>query len=146
MRTRKLKFGFFVVVLAVFAVSAAFGQENVLYSAIRQAKEENMEFQRLPSVFVQESTPQDKSLSSKFNNMEEVQFLTYDTSKLTALNKAVRLDIPFKNKNLSLELMEVPEAFYDYEVVTSSGGEKSPANRNFKHYRGIVNDDSNSVA
>ncbi|MDR2691100.1 MAG: hypothetical protein LBB73_02195 [Dysgonamonadaceae bacterium] len=74
MRTRKLKFGFIVIVLSIFAESAAFGQESVLYSAIQKAKEENVEFQRLPSVFVQESTPQDIRLSSKFNNMEEWLF------------------------------------------------------------------------
>jgi hypothetical protein len=127
----------------VLAVSPVFGQENVLYSSIQQAKAANVEFQALPSVLVRESAPDDKLLSSKFNNIEEVQFFTYDASGLTGAGRAISLDIPLKKGTLSLELMEVSDAFYEYEVVTSDG-ETYPANRNFKHYRGIVRNDPNS--
>jgi hypothetical protein len=58
---------------------------------------------------------------------------------------AISLDIPLKKGSLSLKLTEMPDAFYDYEVVISDG-EAYPANRNFKHYRGIVRDDQNSLA
>jgi hypothetical protein len=119
MKTRKVKFSFWVFVLAV---STVFGQENILYSNIQQAKAENVEFQALPSVLVRESAPDDKLLSSKFNNVEEVQFFTYDASMLKSAGRAISLDVPLKKGNLSLELMEVPDAFYEYEVVTSEGG------------------------
>ncbi|MDR2041609.1 MAG: M12 family metallo-peptidase [Tannerella sp.] len=140
MKTRKMKFSFVVLILAV---SAVFGQENVLYSNIQQAKVSNVEFQTLSSVLVRESAPDDRRLLSKFNNSEEVLFFTYDASKPENAGSAISLDIPLEKGNLSLELMEVPEAFYDYEVVTSDG-ETYPANRNFRHYRGIVKNDSNS--
>ena len=45
---------------------------------------------------------------------------------------------------MTLELIEVPASFYDYEVMTSNG-EKFPANKDIKHYRGIVKDIENSL-
>ncbi|MDR1582161.1 MAG: hypothetical protein LBS55_02705 [Prevotellaceae bacterium] len=140
MKTRKVKFSFLAFILAV---SVVFGQENVLYSNIQQAKTANMEFQVLPPVLVKESAPENKNLLSKFNNANEVLFFTYDASKSESAGKTISLDIPLNKGSLSLELMEVSDAFYDYEVVTSDG-ETYPANRNFKHYRGIVKNDSNS--
>jgi hypothetical protein len=53
--------------------------------------------------------------------------------------------IPLANKKFILELIEVPEYFYDYEVVTSDGKTYS-ANKNIKHYRGIIKGDNNSLA
>ena len=52
--------------------------------------------------------------------------------------------MPLKTKSMTLELIEVSESFYNYEVMTSNG-EKFPANRDIKHYRGIVKDTENSL-
>jgi hypothetical protein len=43
-----------------------------------------------------------------------------------------------------LELVEVPEYFYNYEVGTSDG-KILPANRGIKHYRGVVKNIKNSL-
>jgi hypothetical protein len=45
---------------------------------------------------------------------------------------------------MELELMEVPDSFYDYEVVTDDG-ERYPANREIRHYRGVVKNIPNSL-
>ncbi|WP_439489413.1 M12 family metallo-peptidase [Algoriphagus sp.] len=45
---------------------------------------------------------------------------------------------------MELELIEVPDSFYNYNVLTSDGKEL-PANRNIKHYRGTVKGESNSL-
>jgi hypothetical protein len=43
-----------------------------------------------------------------------------------------------------LDLLEAPESFYSYEVIASDG-KTYPANRNIKHYQGIVKDEPNSL-
>ena len=45
---------------------------------------------------------------------------------------------------MEFELIQVPESFYDYEIVTNEG-KRYPANRTIKHYRGIVKGNTNSL-
>jgi hypothetical protein len=118
-----------------------FGRENRLYSEIQQAKENNVYFENalLPAV-----TPDTETLKH-FINPDEVFFFGNISLDLNNSNiKAMNVLLSLKNKNMILELVEVPEHFYDYIVTTSEGAHFS-ANKNIKHYRGVVKDEINSL-
>ncbi|MDR0207146.1 MAG: zinc-dependent metalloprotease [Bacteroidales bacterium] len=57
----------------------------------------------------------------------------------------MNLVLPVKNKNLIVELVEVPEYFYAHDIITKDG-ERFPVSRDIKYYRGIVKDNFNSLA
>ena len=142
---------FFVAMCVMFSAAVAqahvcdgahtHGHDNVLYSEIQQAKEKNLYFENatLPKV-----SPNVEILNY-FTNPDEVSF--FGNISLDLKNnpvKAMDLSLPLNNEIMILELVEVPKDFYDY-VVTTSGGEIFSANKDIKHYRGIIKDDIHST-
>ena len=126
----------YLVVLSVF------GQENALYREVRQAKEANTYFENV----VLTKTSANVEILQDFINPNEVSF--FENTSFNSRNnetKAINLFIPFKTEVIVLELVEVPDYFYEYEIITSEW-ERFPANRNIKHYRGVVKDDERSLA
>ena len=124
-----------------FAVFSLFGQENVLYFEVQQAKKGNGNFE---NAFLEEVNAE-LIASKKFINPDEVYFfgnISLDVKQNQS--KAINLVMPLKSENITLELIEAPESFYRYEVMTSSG-KKFPANKDIKHYRGIVKGKENSL-
>ena len=132
-----------IVLLSVFCLASLslFAHENRLYSEIQQAKEKNLYFENaaLPRV-----NPNAEVLKN-FTHPDEVSF--FGNISLDLKNhpvKAMELLLPLNNETMILELIEVPEDFYDY-VVRTSEGESFSANKEIKHYRGIVKDDLHSM-
>ena len=131
------------ILLSVFCLVglSLFGQRNMLYSEIQQAKESNLYFENviLPAADI------DTEVLKNFINPDEVSFL--GNISLDLVNNHVRamnLLLSLQHKNMILELIEVPEDFYDY-VVTTSAGETFAANKNIKHFRGIIQNELNSL-
>jgi hypothetical protein len=132
-----------VMLLSVFTISilTMFGQENRLHDEIRQLKESNFYFDT--ATF--ESASADLQVLRNFRNPNEVFF--FNTISLDVRNKemnALNLTLPLNSRNMVLELLEVPEFFYDYTILTSNGVRYS-ANRDIKHYRGVVRGEENSL-
>ena len=131
-----------IALLSVFCLVCfpLFGHENRLYSEIQQAKEKNVYFENaaLPRV-----TPNAEVLKY-FINPDEVSFFgnfSFDFKNNPV--KAMSLSLPLNNETMVLELVEVPDGFYNY-IVTTSEGETFAANKDIKHYRGIVKGDIHS--
>jgi len=123
-------------------IFTTFGQEkSVLYSEIQQAKQSNVTFENV----VLTAVSSDVEALKNFTNPSEVFFFGNISLDMRNNNtKAMNLTIPMNNKSMVLELIEVPEHFYNYEVMTSDGN-KFSANRDIKHYRGVVKDEQNSL-
>jgi len=124
-----------------FAVFSVFGQKTALHNEVLQAKESNLHFVEVALT----QTSADMNALNVFINPNEVSFLgnpslDFNNNEI----KAIRLTIPLNNRVLILELVEVPEYFYEYEIITDDGIIRS-ANRDIKHYRGMVKDDYNSL-
>jgi len=133
-----------IVLFAVccIGVFSAFGEENALYYEVQQAKKSNIYFENA----VLERTTASTSALKAFMNPNEVFFfknISIDVKQ--SKNKAMNLVIPLKTKNMVLELLEVSEFLNNYEVKTSDG-KNFPANKEIKHYRGVVKDVGNSLA
>ena len=119
-------------------VCALFGQERALFSEVQHAKEHHVNFETA----VLPATSPEAEILKDFINPDEVFFfgdlsLNLNNSRVRAMNLQL--------SDMTLELVEAPKYFYDY-VVTTSSGERFSANRDIKHYRGIVRNDPNSIA
>jgi hypothetical protein len=136
----------FIRLLILLLVSAftVYGQESRMFSDIRKAKESNIDFPRITNLFT-EATEGDKSVKANFVD-EEVYFFNYSPSALKNMPTAFTLVIPKGNAELQLELLEVLDDT-DYDIQTSDGRsfKSSELNTNYKHYRGIVKNLSNSI-
>ena len=135
---KKLIILFSTFYLVVFSV---LGQENSLYYEVQQAKNRNTYFENtsLPAANF------DIETLKNFIDPNEVFFFGNISLDLRNSNvQAMNLQLSLGNKNMVLELIEVPEPFYDY-IVTTSDGQSFPANRDIKHYRGIVQNENNSL-
>jgi hypothetical protein len=132
---------FRLLLLLLWAPSSImFGQRNLLNEEIQRAKNDNVEFKNI-SAFKEAS--KDRDILEYFIDTNAVHFFDFVPIKF-AQEKAIRLSLPVNpQKPLVLELLEVPESFYDYEVKTSSG-KTYKADRSIKHYRGIVKNVPNS--
>jgi hypothetical protein len=121
-----------------------FGQGNVLYSMIQQIKKTNVVFS---TVSVLSKVSAEKRVLNNFENPDEVIFFEYRSPYISNYEHThgINLIIPVKDKNITLELMTVPDDFYNYEIITSAG-EKKTANKNIKHYQGVVQGETNSLA
>ncbi|MCD7936675.1 MAG: zinc-dependent metalloprotease [Tannerellaceae bacterium] len=139
MKTRA-NFLFCFLFLSFFFVK---GHQNPLSFDIQLAKDSGVVFPQVSSDFSRWDNFE--NVLDNFINPEEVFLFKYNQKNISCIDKAIHLSIPLRNSNLELELMEVPEFFYDYEIVTSCG-ETYKANRDIKHYRGIVKDNPNSMA
>ena len=78
-----------------------------------------------------------------FTHPESVSYFHCTSLDLNPENRAIRITIPIEGKYRVLELMEVPDSFYDYEVETQDG-EVRKADRSIRHFRGIIEGVSNS--
>ena len=132
-----------LILLSLFCLVgfSLFGQGNMLYSEIQQAKERNIYFE---NAALPKASPDAETLKN-FINPEAVSFL--GNLSLDLKNdkvKAMNLLLPLNNEDMILELIEAPEDFYDY-VVTTSDGAAFLANKDIKHYRGIIKDDPHTL-
>jgi hypothetical protein len=125
------------IFLGALAISA---QESVLYSEVENLKKSNVEFKRI--IFAEDY--KEKSLLKGFINPEDVIFLSFSSSIVKSIGNFLTLEIPVKNKEIQLDLIEATEVFYNCKVTTSNG-EKYIADKTAKHYRGVVRDVPNSL-
>jgi hypothetical protein len=125
-----------------FTNVSSFGQTNIMYNNIKEAKQSHLNFSKIPQSFSYEETS--SNYKEHFKNIDEISVFTYKQVPSDLLTDAISITIPSKNGDLNLELIEAPESFYNYTVKTSNG-EISPSNSNFKHYRGIISNNPQSV-
>jgi len=86
----------------------------MLYFEIQQAKQSNVNFENLALTTVSAEAEALKN----FTNPSEVFFFGNISLDVRNNNtKAMNLTVPMNNKNMVLELVEVPESFYNYEVI-----------------------------
>lgn len=136
-----------LIILALLSlhILSAYGQKKQLSIEIDNAKEQNIVFDNISSSFREVNTlSNDTFLINNFINPNEVQLFEYTPVNTRAISHGINLNIPINKKNIELELIEVPDFFYNYRVVTNTG-ETFNANRNIKHYRGIIKGDTASL-
>jgi len=129
------------VIFFLLFCCVAYGQENRLAFDVQQAKKSNVVFENATL----DRVSSDVRILAHFDNPDEV--CSFGKISLNLKNrdiKAIRLTLPLRNKEMVLELVEVPNSSADAQAITQDG-EIVSFNRDIKHYRGIVQDDENSI-
>jgi hypothetical protein len=121
-----------------------FAQDNVIYNIIQEAKLSDKDFRKLNFTFVEDQDSK-QIIESEFIIPEDVYYMKYDNLTSKKLDDAISLFLSFKNDSMELELLDFSNTINNYEVVTSDGMRIS-ANKNIRHYRGIVKNKINSFA
>lgn len=119
-----------------------FAQDNVIYNIIQEAKLSDKDFRKLNFTFVEDQDSK-QIIESEFIIPEDVYYMKYDNLTSKKLDDAISLFLSFKNDSMELELLDFSNTINNYEVVTSDGMRIS-ANKNIRHYRGIVKNKINS--
>lgn len=120
-------------------------QENVLSDLIQDAKNEGEQFRFYANAFKKVDNKTFINLSD-FSHPNEVNIVSPNIEINKIKTKSLSIEIPLANKNVILDLLEVPDSFYDYEVVTDKGERYSGRNSKGKHFRGVIRGDNQSFA
>lgn len=119
-------------------------QENIISSIIGAAKAGGEEFPLYENMFQREDNGEYID-ANYFVNPDEVNVFTSDYN-LDNLNlSSWSVEILLADSLVTLDLLKVPDSFFDYEVVTDGGERYSGHESTGKHFRGIINGDNNSL-
>ena len=126
--------------------SSVFGQDlKPVARRIQEAYSSNQTFTNL-SFF----TPQPNATNrfSKLCADVTTADLTLSELKkaLVSNSKAIKLKIPYKGQNLTVDLVEAENMTEDFQVLTSASNNLPVDYEKGKHFRGILSGDNNSVA
>lgn len=115
--------------------------QNSLYREIQNMKEAKVTFQKIATIYASEKNDR---LTEKFKNKEAISFFKYESMHARNLSKGLSLQIPTSIKENVILLLKEVENNHNYLVTTEKGYAYEP-NMNIKHYRGVVQDNPNSV-
>lgn len=133
---------FFSIFIALAFTLSGYAQ-NRIYQKVQQAKNSRIAFAEKQAFNV---LPQQYSNQDIFFNTNEVKLLRYDLNFSDLENQAISIEIPLGSETVIVDLLEVNERFYDYEVTTNRGEPFPKEHSNSKHYRGVVRGNPNSLA
>jgi len=138
-----MKSKLYILIVILCYSLANYAQGNILYQQIENARSSDQRFQEIDNVF-SVARPDQNSLTN-FSNRDDVHFLMYNDQVIQRDSEYISINIPLGNRNnISLDLIQVSNSFYDYRIVTSRG-ETLGANQDNKHYRGVINGDPDSL-
>ncbi|MDR7128885.1 hypothetical protein J2X69_001217 [Algoriphagus sp. 4150] len=129
--------------LACFLPLKSQAQQNLIFDQVLTAKNNGVKFINEAELF-SKSDPA-RELLNQFKKSDEVEFFILNKNLGSELGEAIEITLPIKSNNIQLELLRVPDSFYEYNV-TLSNGTQGKSNESIKHYRGIVKGNANSIA
>lgn len=83
--------------------------QNLIYKKIEDEKNKGKVFELVENVFIK--TEAISTMNSEFKNKDEVVFMKYNTALYDKLGEFVTIQIPLKNRNITLELQTVENDF-----------------------------------
>lgn len=131
-----------IIVFLVLGTTHNFAQQGVS-NEINRLKAEGVGFELKKDVFQIAKTVA-PSLGSFFRNPEEVSYLEYDRSILDSESPFISMEIPYAGKTLIVDLMDVSDEFTDVNVEVK-GEREFVASTAYKHFRGVVSGDNQSL-
>lgn len=115
--------------------------QNNLYREIQSIQASNAIFQKISTEW---SNEKNERIVERFKDKDAVDFFKYVPLNLENFTKALSLQIPVSRKENYILLLTEVESNPSYKVTTDKGATYVP-NKNIKHYRGIVQNDPNSL-
>ncbi len=116
--------------------------QNRVYDNIQDAKNNNIQFQ---TIEVFDSERQSYTTPNVFYELNEVHLLDYRLDLSDIRGNALSFSVPLGTDTAIIDIMEVSESFYDYQVVTDRGERSLPDRSQARHFRGVVRGMPNSL-
>ncbi len=133
----------FWLFMGVILLSFNFGySQSRIFEQIQDAKATNAEF-NLIDVFSESN--QRYTRANVFNDLTEVYLLNLNIGLRDLNEPTLSFEIPLGKQTVTLDLMEVEDKFYEYEVVTADGVRYSADRSKSRHYRGIIRGNHHSL-
>ncbi|MDC7995099.1 M12 family metallo-peptidase [Altibacter sp. HG106] len=131
------------VMLCLLLLSTfTFGQSQI-YQKVQQQKSNGVSFQET-SVFSETTTRYQNG--DTFYDLSAVHLLQLDAPLESIPSEALSFQIPLgKQSSVTIDLISVPERFFNYELVTSDGENLPPNQSGAKHFQGVVRGQPNSL-
>ena len=128
------------------SISSVFGQDlKPVARRIQDAYSSNQTFTNF-SFF----TPQPNSTNRFSKLCADVTTADLNVNELkkalVSNTSAVKLQIPYKGQNLTVDLVEAENMTQDFQVLTSASNKQPVDYKKGKHFRGILSGDNNSIA
>ncbi len=135
-----------IIILISFITSKSYSNENIIHNKILQKKNNGLKFEKIGDIFYtkKDITTISNSLIEYFHKYEDVAVLNYKLPKIEIMQKNITLSIPINENKITLELYEVDNSFYDYNISTDKNKNISRLLK-ARHYRGIISDDYKSI-
>src|SRR5690606_26811899 len=124
----------FTVVL-FFLCSVNLMGQNRIFNSIAEAKTFGSDFN---DVRVFETTGQQFSRSNIFIDPSAVPILNYVLEPATIEESTLSFEILIEGKTEVIDLIEVPDKFYEFNITTDTGEKFSIDRNNNKHFRGVI--------
>ena len=138
-----MKKNLIIIFFLCICVLNSHAQGNLVNQQIQQARISGERFE-VVSIFTPMSggsASQNNRIQEQTINPEEVYVLQFDPTVTKKFSSSMTLQIPLGCRTMQLELQEVE---MDY-IVETSCGQRLPANRNIRHYQGVVKGNTNSL-
>lgn len=136
MKVFNILFFFFISVIV-------FGQDNAITRDIKNAKNQGEKFIYVSDLLQQKKVQFD---TKEFLRPDEVNIVSYNWKMIPLNNRSISINLPLGKKSVTIDLLEVPDSFYDFEVVTDKGERFSGYDSKAKHYRGSIRGEESSLA
>jgi hypothetical protein len=131
------------LIFALFAFSFSGFAQNRIYQKIEQAKNSRIAF---PEKDVFKESQVRYSNTDIFFNPGEVKMLNYNLKLSELEDGAISIKVPLGNETVTVDLLEVDQRFYEFELTVNQKEPYKGKRTKAKHYRGVVRGKPNSLA
>lgn len=140
-KAMKPKKHFFFGLILLLSIVVTAQSDTSISTQIDDARNQGQNFVDISTIFTLNKVYRNEEISKR---LKAANFLTYNKNIATNLikNRSVKhfsMQVPLPNtaNSVVVDLIEVSDSFYDYQVRTSSGKEYFGAT-NQRHFRGVV--------
>ncbi|WP_430410638.1 zinc-dependent metalloprotease [Kordia sp.] len=137
----KPKKHFFFGLILLFSIVVAAQSDTSISTQIDNARNQGQNFVDISNIFTLNKNYRNDKISKELN---AANFLTYNEkiaenliNNRTTKHVTMRVSLPNENSTITVDLIEVSDSFYDYQVKTSTG-KTSFGKTEQRHFRGIV--------
>ena len=140
-----MKYTRYMLAVMSFLLSAMtlYSQSNRIYEEIQHKKAQGSIFELETDIFRKASS--NKTVEPYFHDPSKLSFLNYTKDLSVFKSASLSIELTLDKEIVTIDLFEVDESFYNYEIVTSAGERYMGSKEKQRHFRGSVRGKVNSI-
>ncbi len=133
----KKTLSYLTILLFVVSPFTTYGQQRMA-KQISSAKTEGIKFENI-NIFSPSEIPKEKLIDKEaFRSLKNVLLLNYNIHPKEIQSSHISIEVPINGNKAKLDLIEVEDKFYSYNLVTNKEERYKPNRESAKHYRGVI--------